>query len=349
MSLRVGLRLPACQRADRVAAAAAAAEAAGFDSVWVPDSQLLWRDTFASLALAAASTSRITLATGVTNLVTRHVSVVASAARTVQELAPERFVLALGAGRSAAGMIGAASTPTRALEEALHALRALLSGGSWPLGGVPARLTGAAGACPVYLGAGGPRNLRLACAEADGVILTGSLSAAEVTRSAADIRAFVAQSAQPGRPFDLVLWIRAHVSDGSVPDPRQWKPAVAIALMNAPAGTAEDLGVDPLILRRARGLQSDGTHNADWAESVASCDALISDEAAIGYARRYCLYGTPEEISRQATGLEQAGVTTLITTPLAGDTTFSLPRDFVDSFAATGLIGATECPVRPGG
>jgi len=53
--LRIGLRLPACDRADRVAAAAAYAEVAGFDSVWVPDSQPLWRDTFVAQALAAAS------------------------------------------------------------------------------------------------------------------------------------------------------------------------------------------------------------------------------------------------------------------------------------------------------
>lgn len=140
--MRVGLRLPACDRADKVAAAAAYAEAAGFDSVWVPDSQLMWRDTFVALSLAAASTTRITLATGVTNLVTRHVSVVASAALTVQELAPGRFMLALGAGRSAAGMIGAASTPTPVLRESLTALRTLLSGGAWPFGGGPQRLAG---------------------------------------------------------------------------------------------------------------------------------------------------------------------------------------------------------------
>jgi 5,10-methylenetetrahydromethanopterin reductase len=75
----------------------------------------------------------------VTNLGTRHVSVVASAARTVAELAPGRFVLALGAGRSAAGMIAAASTPTPVLSESLSALRALLSGEVWPFGGVPHR------------------------------------------------------------------------------------------------------------------------------------------------------------------------------------------------------------------
>jgi len=146
--VRIGLRLPACDRADRVAATAAHAEAAGFDSVWVPDSQLLWRDTFVALAFAAASTTRIALATGVTNLVTRHVTVVASAARTVQELAPGRFTLALGAGRSAADMAGAAHTPTRDLGESLRALRALLSGQPWSFAGRAGRSMSSCGCEP---------------------------------------------------------------------------------------------------------------------------------------------------------------------------------------------------------
>jgi len=316
--------------------AAAHAEAAGFDSIWVPDSQLLWRDTFVALALAAASTSRIALATGVTNLVTRHVTVVASAARTVQELAPGRFTLALGAGRSAADMAGVAHTPTRELGESLRALRALLAGQPWPFAGRPQRLTGAAGACPVYLGAGGPRNVRLACAEADGIILAGTLSAADVTRTVALVRALVARTTHP-RPFDIVLWLRAHVDDGSPPDPRQWKPAVAIAVRNAPGDIAESLGVDRRALGQATGLHSDGTHPAAWAAAVASCDALISDDAAMAYARRYCLYGTPADIRGRIAELERAGVTTLITTPLAGDTAGALPHEFIDSFAAAGL------------
>jgi 5,10-methylenetetrahydromethanopterin reductase len=336
VTVRTGLRLPACDRADKVAAAAAYAEAAGFDSVWIPDSQLMWRDTFAVLSLAAAATTRVTLATGVTNLVTRHVSVVASAARTVAELAPERFVLALGAGRSAAGMIGASPTSTRVLGESLTALRTLLSGAAWSFSGVSQRLTGAAGTCPVYLGAAGPRNIALACAEADGVVLTGSLDLAAVARLAAGIRDLVARSSRPDRPFDLVHWIRACVDDGPA-DPRQWKPAIAIALLNAPALAAE-LRVDPEPLRQARGMQSDRTHTADWAAAVACYDALISDEAAMGYARRCCLYGSSGQISGRVTELEKAGITTLITTPLAGDTAFSLPYGFIDSMAASGLL-----------
>jgi 5,10-methylenetetrahydromethanopterin reductase len=246
-------------------------------------------------------------------------------------------MLALGAGRSAADMAGVAHTPTRELGESLPALRALVSGQPWSFGGVPQRLTGASGACPVYLGAGGPRNVRLACAEADGIILAGTLSVADVTTTAAAIGALVAESSRPSRPFDVVLWLRAHVHDGSSPDPRQWKPAVAIALRNAPEDIAESLGVDRRALRHAAGLHSDGTHPAAWAAAVASCDPLISDDAAMAYARRYCLYGTQADIRRRMAELERAGVTAVITTPLAGDTAGTLPHEFIDSFAAAGL------------
>ncbi len=346
MHLRVGLRLPACDRADKVAAAVGYAEDKGFDSVWIPDSQLLWRDTFSALSLAAATTTRIILGTGVTNLVTRHVSVVASAARTVQELAPDRFILALGAGRSAADMIGSASTRTGQLEVSIGALRALLSGEPWSFGGAPERLNGALGPCPIYLGATGPRNTRLACDLADGIILTGGLCVTDVTGAVSMIRQRVAASPRPDRSFEVVVWIRVEVDDGRPAEPRRWKPAIAIALMNAPAAVVEDLDVDPGALRTATGLQGDGTHSADWSEAVASCDPLISDRAALAYARRYCLYGTPGEIEHQAALLAAAGVTTIITTPLAGDTTFTLPYDFMDAMATTGLIGAARA--QPG-
>src|SRR5438105_3186408 len=41
------------------------AEDLGYDSAWVPDSQMIWSDCYATLALAAANTKRIRLGTGV--------------------------------------------------------------------------------------------------------------------------------------------------------------------------------------------------------------------------------------------------------------------------------------------
>ena len=41
------------------------AEDLGFDSAWVPDSQMIWSDCYAVMALAAQNTSQIRLGTGV--------------------------------------------------------------------------------------------------------------------------------------------------------------------------------------------------------------------------------------------------------------------------------------------
>ena len=64
--------------------AATRAEAAGFDGLAVVDSQNLAGDPWVGLALAARETDRLRLGTAVTNPVTRHPAVTASAAVTLQ-------------------------------------------------------------------------------------------------------------------------------------------------------------------------------------------------------------------------------------------------------------------------
>ncbi len=81
-------------------------EAAGFDGVGILDSQLLCRDTFVTLGLAAVNTSRLLLFPAVTNPFTRHVSVLASAVQTVDELAPGRTKVVIGTGYTSAHTIG---------------------------------------------------------------------------------------------------------------------------------------------------------------------------------------------------------------------------------------------------
>ena len=41
------------------------AEELGYDMAWIPDSQMIWSDCYATLALAAQNTSRIRIGTGV--------------------------------------------------------------------------------------------------------------------------------------------------------------------------------------------------------------------------------------------------------------------------------------------
>jgi 5,10-methylenetetrahydromethanopterin reductase len=135
--------------------------------VWFPDSQLLWRDVFAT---AAMGTSRIGLGTAVTNVVTGHASVVAGAARTVAELAPGRFVLGVGVGNSSVVPAGLVPSTRAGLRSGLTVIRRLLVGAEVDFGGSRSRLRDPV-AVPVHVAASGPRNLRLADEAADGAML----------------------------------------------------------------------------------------------------------------------------------------------------------------------------------
>src|SRR5438309_3007650 len=74
------------------------AEDLGFSCAWIGDSQMIWREAYVILGAAALATSRITLATGVTNPVTRDPAVVAAALETLHELSGGRARLGIGLG-----------------------------------------------------------------------------------------------------------------------------------------------------------------------------------------------------------------------------------------------------------
>ena len=75
-----------------------AAEEAGFTHAWFFDSQLIYSDVYATMALAAQHTSRIRLGTLVAIPTNRIAPVTASAIATINKLAPGRVTLAMGTG-----------------------------------------------------------------------------------------------------------------------------------------------------------------------------------------------------------------------------------------------------------
>ena len=66
------------------------AEQLGFSHAWMADSQMLWSDVYASLALAAERTETIKLGTGVAVSGTRPAAVNAAGIATINALAPGR-------------------------------------------------------------------------------------------------------------------------------------------------------------------------------------------------------------------------------------------------------------------
>src|SRR6266545_5221983 len=103
---KIGVRVPPAGSIREVIETVRRADAAGFDMAWIPDSPLNYREVWSILGALAASTDRIELGAAVTNVVSQHVSVVASAARTIAEAAPGRFLITIGAGDSAVGYGG---------------------------------------------------------------------------------------------------------------------------------------------------------------------------------------------------------------------------------------------------
>ena len=83
-----------------------AAEEAGFTHAWFYDSQLIYSDVYATMALAAQNTSRIRLGTLVAIPSNRIAPVTASAIATINKLAPGRVILAIGTGYTGRNTMG---------------------------------------------------------------------------------------------------------------------------------------------------------------------------------------------------------------------------------------------------
>ena len=104
------------------------AEELGYDRAWVPDSQMIWSDTYATLALAAVNTSKIEIGTGVAIPGTRIAPVTAHSIGTINQLAPGRTFLGIGTGHTAMRVMGEDPMPVKEFREYLRVVRALLNG-----------------------------------------------------------------------------------------------------------------------------------------------------------------------------------------------------------------------------
>lgn len=213
---------------DRIISLVKQAESRGVSACWVIDSQLAMRDAYALLALCAHQTSQIQLGPGVTNLVTRHETVVANFLVTLRTMAPERILVGIGAGDSAVYSIGSQPQRMNDLERGISRLRSLLAG--TPTEGDGIRLAGNNGpAEQIFLAASQPRMLRLAGAIADGVIIMGPADV-EVLRAQMGYvdEGALGSGREPGQVFRDV-WVTMAV-DGEEPGldaVRSWASAQA--------------------------------------------------------------------------------------------------------------------------
>jgi 5,10-methylenetetrahydromethanopterin reductase len=104
------------------------AESLGYDAVWVTDSQMIFSDCYAVLALAAQRTQRIRLGTGTAICGTRIPPVHVAAMATLNKLAPGRVHMGIGTGNTAMRAMGQRPMRLADYDEYLGVLAALLRG-----------------------------------------------------------------------------------------------------------------------------------------------------------------------------------------------------------------------------
>lgn len=157
------------------------AEDLGYDMAWVPDSQMIWSDCYAVMALAAQHTSRIRLGTGVAIPGTRIAPVTAHSIASINQIAPGRVFLGIGTGHTAMRVMGMEPMRIRDFREYLRVLRTLLRGEEveYTLGDRTRTIQflhqdlhfiNLENPVPIYAAANGPRALRTVGEYGDGLI-----------------------------------------------------------------------------------------------------------------------------------------------------------------------------------
>jgi 5,10-methylenetetrahydromethanopterin reductase len=105
----------------------------GWDGLTFTDSQNISGDPFVAMTNAVLHTSRLHVATGVTNPLTRHPAVASSAIHAVNVLAPGRVSLGVGRGDSALAHLGAPPASPETLRDYLGCVQGYLSGSAVPM------------------------------------------------------------------------------------------------------------------------------------------------------------------------------------------------------------------------
>jgi alkanesulfonate monooxygenase SsuD/methylene tetrahydromethanopterin reductase-like flavin-dependent oxidoreductase (luciferase family) len=216
--MRVGVVLDGRRSAAEIAELARLAETYGFSRVWLSGGART-KDHFVRLALAAAATRRIALGPIAVSPFEMHPVHIGLALLTLDEIAPGRACLVLGAGGDLAATL---DPPKRgrveAVEECLDIVRAQAAGGEINYSGAHYRVAGLFSPWSrvamdrLYLGANRPRMLRLGARKADGVMVT-DMPVGYLGGLIARIRAELAEARRDPTSFVLSNWFVWNVQD----------------------------------------------------------------------------------------------------------------------------------------
>jgi 5,10-methylenetetrahydromethanopterin reductase len=311
-------------------------ERLGYHSVWVADSQMLYSDCYAVLALAARETKRLCIGPGTAICGTRIQPVQAAAIATINRLAPGRVFLGMGTGNTAMRTMG--QRPMRIAEygEYLRVLAALLRGETvdYAFGGVtkPIRLLMDGKPAmdldppiPLYVSGFGPRAMALAGEHGDGLIFAIPPRGVPVAQAMAHARQGAARAnraldgfrncalssvavLEPGEPVDSDR-IKAAIGPNVMASVYYFYDEVLEKKCDPPAFLARIWRpYCALVEQTPPEHRHFRTHEFHYTALHAG-EAELIDAQLI---RDTCLVGTPDELVERVRGLAEDGLQELI-------------------------------------
>lgn len=305
------------------------AEEKGFEAVWQADSRLV-RDAIVPMSAFAAVTDTIKIGSGVVDCWTRNPARLAATFSTLDDLAPGRVILGIGAWWDPlAAKVGVSrAKPLRAMREIITAVRGLLANETVTMDGEFVHLDGVEldyvyqerrpKHVPIYLGATGMQMMELAGEIADGVVLNYLVSP-DYNKTA--IEALAKGADKAGRKWEEID--RPQLVVCSVHEDRQ------TALDMARLMVTQYLGQQPHIMKASGVPQSlldkvgevltwPATH-----EQVAAASKLVPDEIV----QMLTASGTPDDARAKVREYMKDGATCPILYPL-GDV-----KAMIDAFS----------------
>jgi 5,10-methylenetetrahydromethanopterin reductase len=189
-------------------------EASGYSHIWVGDSHLIWREAYVNMTAMMLQTAKVKFGTGVTNPLTRHPSVLASAYATLEEYAPGRMIVGIGLGDSSVETMGLKPSTLANFEASLAQMRALFAGNEAQLpSGKIHLLHPCKNKVPMYVAASGPKMLELSGRVADGIIVLVGVADEYIAHAREKIAAGAKAAGRKLEDINLVLWVPCAVSE----------------------------------------------------------------------------------------------------------------------------------------
>jgi 5,10-methylenetetrahydromethanopterin reductase len=297
------------------------AEEQGFEAVWQAESRLV-REATVPMAAFAAITDRIKIGSGVVNNWTRNVGLLAATFSTLDDLAPGRILLGVGAWWDPlASKVGIRRTrPLQAMRETIEVTRRLLAmervtfhGDFVHLDDVEIDIVHGDRSpkdVPIYLGATGMKMMELAGEIADGAVLN-YLVGPDYNRQA--MIALEAGAARVGRTLEDID--RPQLVACSLDQDR------SVALDRARELVTQYLGQQPHIMKASGvdpGLLDEIGQVLTWPagpEEIARAMALVPDDVV----QLITASGTADECRAKVREFVAAGCTSPILYPLSDD------------------------------